>query len=84
MAAAGEQGAAGGAPASVFVSYSRVDQKARCRSSSALEQAGYSVWWDGKLEGGERYLKTTEAGARKRQSGRRPVVENLDRIALGA
>jgi TolB-like protein/tetratricopeptide (TPR) repeat protein len=27
----------------------------------ALESAGYSVWWDGKLEGGERYLKTTQA-----------------------
>jgi hypothetical protein len=45
----------------VFVSYSRTDQKAALPIVRALEQAGYSVWWDGMLEGGERYLNTTEA-----------------------
>ena len=61
MAGADEDRAADGAPASVFVSYSRADQKAALPVIKALEEAGFSVWWDGKLEGGERYLKTTEA-----------------------
>ena len=71
MAAAGEQGAASGEPTSVFVSYSRGDQKAALPVIRALEQAGYSVWWDGKLEGGERYLKTTETAL---ESARAVVV----------
>lgn len=60
MTGAGDRGESSGAPASVFVSYSRVDQKAALPVIQALEAAGYTVWWDGKLEGGERYLKTTE------------------------
>lgn len=59
MAAAGEAEAAS-APTSVFVSYARADQKAALPVIRALEQAGYAVWWDGKLEGGERYLETTD------------------------
>ena len=60
MAAAGEDEAASGAPTSVFVSYARVDQKAALPVIRAIEEAGYAVWWDGKLEGGERYLQTTD------------------------
>lgn len=48
-------------PASVFVSYSRTDQKRALPVIKALEEAGCTVWWDGLLEGGETYLKTTEA-----------------------
>jgi TolB-like protein/Tfp pilus assembly protein PilF len=48
-------------PTSVFVSYARADRKAALPIIRALENAGFSVWWDGKLEGGERYLGTTEA-----------------------
>ena len=70
MAAAGEQGAASDEPTSVFVSYCRVDQKAALPVIHTLEEAGYSVWWDGKLEGGERYLKTTETAL----EGARAVV----------
>ncbi len=46
---------------SIFVSYSRTDQKHVLPLVTALEQAGYSVWWDGLLEGGQRFLKTTES-----------------------
>ena len=60
MSGAEDREESNGAPASVFVSYSRIDQKAALPVIHALEAAGYSVWWDGKLEGGERYLKTTE------------------------
>jgi TolB-like protein len=45
----------------LFVSYSRGDL-ARTRPVIALlEGAGFDVWWDGRLEGGENYLQTTEA-----------------------
>ncbi|MFK7842174.1 MAG: TIR domain-containing protein [Sphingorhabdus sp.] len=43
------------------MSYSREDQKDALLIVKALEQAGYSVWWDGLLEGGERFAHTTEA-----------------------
>lgn len=52
----------GATPAhSVFLSYSRADRKAALAVVRVLEQAGYSVWWDGLLEGGERFSHTTEA-----------------------
>ena len=46
---------------SVFVSYSRVDQKRAMPVIHALEQAGFRVWWDGLLEGGDNFLPTTAA-----------------------
>jgi len=46
---------------SIFLSYSRTDQKNARLIVLALEGAGYSVWWDGLLEGGERFSKATEA-----------------------
>jgi TolB-like protein len=45
----------------VFLSYSRVDQKDALLIVSALKNAGFSVWWDGLLEGGDRFANTTEA-----------------------
>lgn len=50
-----------GEPTTVFVSYSRADRDRALPIIQALETAGYSVWWDGLLEGGERYSRTTEA-----------------------
>jgi TolB-like protein/Tfp pilus assembly protein PilF len=52
----------GAAPAhSVFVSYSRADRKAAVAVVRVLEAAGYAVWWDGLIEGGERFSHATEA-----------------------
>lgn len=45
---------------SVFVSYSRDDRKRALPVIAALEAAGYRVWWDGLLEGGERFSHTTD------------------------
>jgi TolB-like protein/Tfp pilus assembly protein PilF len=45
----------------VFLSYSRADRKAGLAVVRLLEDAGYRVWWDGLLEGGERFSQTTEA-----------------------
>lgn len=45
----------------VFLSYSRADRKAALAVVRVLEDAGYRVWWDGLLEGGERFSETTEA-----------------------
>ena len=69
-AAEGPKGAKG-APTSVFVSYSRADRKRAMPIIQALEQAGFSVWWDGLLEGGERYSTTTTAAL---ESARAVVV----------
>lgn len=49
------------APTTVFFSYSRGDQKAARVVLEALESAGFSVWWDGLLGGGERFAHTTAA-----------------------
>lgn len=48
-------------PYTVFLSYSRADRKPALAVVRVLEQAGYRVWWDGLLEGGERFSHTTEA-----------------------
>ncbi len=44
----------------LFVSYSRTDLVHARPVIDLLEQAGFDVWWDGRLEGGENYLQTTE------------------------
>ena len=44
----------------VFVSYSRDDQKRALPIIDLLSSAGFSVWWDGLLEGGERFSRSTE------------------------
>jgi TolB-like protein/Tfp pilus assembly protein PilF len=56
-------GEAGGAmpPYSVFLSYSHADRKGALAVVRVLEDAGYRVWWDGLLEGGERFSRATEA-----------------------
>lgn len=43
----------------VFVSYARDDRKRVLPVIRLLEAAGFAVWWDGKLEGGERFANTT-------------------------
>lgn len=45
----------------VFVSYTRDDQKRALPVVEVLKGAGYSVWWDGMIGAGERFLPTTEA-----------------------
>ena len=45
----------------VFLSYSRTDRKQALAVVRVLEGAGFRVWWDGLLEGGERFSRTTEA-----------------------
>lgn len=45
----------------LFVSYSRKDLERARPVIDLLEGSGFEVWWDGRLEGGENYLQTTEA-----------------------
>ena len=44
----------------IFVSYSRVDQARALPIIKLLQQAGFNTWWDGLLEGGERFSHATE------------------------
>lgn len=46
---------------SVFFSYSRVNRLQAMPVIQFIEDAGFSVWWDGMLEGGTEFLKHTEA-----------------------
>lgn len=55
----GQATGAGGKPSTVFVSYSRADQKRALPVIELLEQAGFAVWWDGLIGGGERFSRTT-------------------------
>ncbi len=48
------------AGSTIFLSYARADQKSALPIIKILEASGYSVWWDGLLEPGERFSKTTE------------------------
>jgi TolB-like protein/Tfp pilus assembly protein PilF len=42
----------------LFLSYSHVDDAKARRIASALEEAGYTVWWDALIEGGAAYAKS--------------------------
>jgi TolB-like protein/tetratricopeptide (TPR) repeat protein len=44
----------------IFVSYSRADQARALPIIEVLQQAGFNTWWDGLLEGGERFSHATE------------------------
>ena len=48
------------AQGTVFLSYSRDDRKRALPLIKAIEEAGFKVWWDGLLGGGERYSATTQ------------------------
>lgn len=58
--ATGTEGGEPAAPA-VFLSYSRTDQARAHPVIDAMTAAGFTVWWDGMLRGGENFLPTTEA-----------------------
>lgn len=47
-------------PHEVFFSYSRVNQDRALPMIEAIKAAGYTVWWDGLLEGGTEFLEQTE------------------------
>ncbi|MGL5837515.1 MAG: TIR domain-containing protein [Sphingorhabdus sp.] len=46
--------------ATVFFSYSRADQTRALPIIRLIETAGFAVWWDGLIEGGDRFSRTTE------------------------
>jgi len=45
----------------VFLSYSRSDEAKARQLASALEAAGYEVWWDALIEGGSAYALSIES-----------------------
>ena len=60
MAAADDMAGGGVGQSTVFFSYSREDQPQAVPIIRQLEAAGFVVWWDGLLEGGERFSRATE------------------------
>jgi TolB-like protein/tetratricopeptide (TPR) repeat protein len=56
------------APTTVFMSYSRADEKRARPIIDHLERAGYSVWWDGLLAGGERFARSTADALERAQA----------------
>lgn len=44
----------------LFLSYAHGDQAKAERLAGALQQVGYTVWWDALIEGGSRYAKTID------------------------
>lgn len=69
-----------GEPATVFVGYSRDDQKRALPIIKLIEDAGYSVWWDGLLGGGERYSEATTAAL----EGAKAVVVLWSKTSVGS
>lgn len=47
--------------ADIFLSYARADQPRVEKLASALEEAGYSLWWDRHLRGGHQFSEDIEA-----------------------
>ena len=39
--------------ATLFLSYARADEASARLVAKALENAGYTVWWDALIEGGQ-------------------------------
>jgi TolB-like protein/tetratricopeptide (TPR) repeat protein len=56
------------APVAVFLSYSRDDRARALPVIRALEAQGFSVWWDGLLEGGTAFARTTETALETAQA----------------
>jgi len=49
----------------IFLSYSREDKATARHFATALERAGFSVWWDQTLRSGDAYDKVTETALRE-------------------
>ena len=49
-----------GKPTTVFVSYASADRARVQPIIAALEEAGFSVWWDALIEGGEQFARSIE------------------------
>jgi TolB-like protein len=47
--------------ADIFISYARADRDKIGPLTSALEQAGWSVWWDRHIDGGAAFARAIEA-----------------------
>ncbi|MCE2843057.1 MAG: TIR domain-containing protein [Novosphingobium sp.] len=68
------------AQGTVFLSYSRDDRKRALPLIKAIEDAGFKVWWDGLLGGGERYSITTQEAL----EGARAVVVLWSGISINS
>lgn len=53
-----------GGPA-IFLSYAHADRAKAQRLATALEQSGYTVWWDALIEGGSRFAHSIDEALRK-------------------
>ena len=42
----------------LFLSYSRADERRARKLAAVLQAQGYEVWWDGLIEGGATYAQS--------------------------
>ena len=49
----------------IFLSYSHADRATAQRLTAALEQSGYTIWWDALIEGGSRFAKSIDEALQK-------------------
>ena len=47
--------------ADIFISYARGDRERIATLSAALEQQGWSVWWDRHIDGGSAFAQAIES-----------------------
>lgn len=64
----------------VFLSYSREDRKIANQIYQILTKAGFTVWWDHLLAGGERFADSTEAAL----EGAKAVVVLWSKTSIGS
>ncbi len=52
----------------IFLSYAHADKARAQRLAAALEQAGYTVWWDALIEGGSRFTQSIDEALERADS----------------
>jgi TolB-like protein len=56
---------AGDRPTTIFLSYAHADRAKAQRLAAALEQSGFTVWWDALIEGGSRFANSIDEALKK-------------------
>ena len=67
----------------IFISYARPDRAKAQMLAKALEELGWSVWWDPKIRPGKTFHEVIESGAGSGKVRHRFVVTKVGSVQLG-